>query len=143
MTGTADKSKTRGKVPEGWMLQSHLDTFSGHAGPFYFRQEGPLAGVGFVSGPHHLNGLSVVHGGALLTLADMALWDICRREVGLFRGVTVTLNAEFLSPGAVGVFIEAGGEMVKAGRKMMFARGLVTAEGAPLLSFSGTLKRAA
>lgn len=130
-----------GKAPDGWTLQHHADTFSAHAGPFYFRGEGPLAGVGFLSEPHHLNGLGVIHGGALLTLADMALWDICRREVGVFRGVTVTLNAEFLSPGKAGAFIEAGGEMVKAGRKMMFARGLVTSEGERLLSFSGTLKR--
>lgn len=129
------------KVPGGWTLQHHADTFSAHAGPFYFREDGPLAGVGFLAEPHHLNGLGVIHGGALLTLADMALWDICRREVGVFRGVTVTLNAEFLSPGKTGAFIEAGGEMVKAGRKMMFARGLVTSQGAPLLSFSGTLKR--
>lgn len=143
MTDGPPISQTRGEVPKGWTKQSHLDTFSGHAGPYYFREEGSVAGVGFVSASHHLNGLGVVHGGALLTLADMALWDICRREVGLFRGVTVTLNAEFLSPGRAGAFIEASGEMVKAGRKMMFARGLVTAEGEPLLSFSGTLKRAA
>ena len=84
-----------------------------------------------------------MHGGALLTLADMALWDICRREVGVFNGVTVTLNAEFVGAGPVGEFIETTGEMVKAGRKLMFARGLVSARGEPLMSFSGTLKRLA
>lgn len=121
-------------------MQSHSDTFSGHAGPFYFRNEGP-AGVGFFSEPHHANGLGVIHGGALLTLADMALWDICRREVGVFRGVTVTLNAEFVGPGPIGEFIEATGDVVKLGRKMMFARGLISAKGDMLMSFSGTLKR--
>ncbi len=128
-------------IPEGWSLQSHRETFSGHAGPFYFRKEGGPAGVAFFSEPHHANMGGVIHGGALLTLADMALWDICRREIGVFKGLTVTLNAEFLSGGPVGAFIEATGEMVKAGRKMLFARGLVAANGETLMSFSGTLKR--
>ncbi len=140
MSADQDSQKQR-PVPKGWKVQSHSGTFSGHAGPFYFREEGGPAGVAFFSEPHHANGLGVVHGGALLTLADMALWDICRREVGVFKGVTVTLNAEFVGPGPVGAFIEATGDMVKAGRKMMFARGIITANGDALMSFSGTLKR--
>lgn len=127
--------------PEGWRQQSHSETFSGRAGPYYFREEGPRTGVGFFSEPHHANLGGVIHGGALMTLADMALWDICRREVGVFKGVTVTMNAEFLGPGPIGEFIEASGEMLRSGRRLMFARGLVTASGAPVMSFSGTLKR--
>lgn len=128
-------------IPDGWALQSHEDTFSGRAGPYYFREDGPTPGVGFFAEPHHLNLGGVVHGGALMTLADMALWDICRREIGVFRGVTVTLNAEFLRPGPAGCFIEAAGETLAIGKRMMFARGLVTAKGKALLSFSGSLKR--
>ncbi|MAW81611.1 MAG: thioesterase [Parvularcula sp.] len=136
-----DKDIAQHEAPEGWALQSHRETFSGHAGPFYFRKEGAPAGVGFFSRSHHANMAGIVHGGALLTLADMALWDICRREIGVFKGVTVTLNAEFVGAGPVGAFIEATGEMVKSGRKMLFARGIVSAEGETLMSFSGTLKR--
>ncbi|MEO0879723.1 MAG: PaaI family thioesterase [Pseudomonadota bacterium] len=126
---------------DGWLLQSHLETFSGHAGPYLFRKDPAQSGVGFFAEPHHANLNGVVHGGALLTLADMALWDICRREIGIFRGATVTLNAEFVGPGAVGQFIEASGEMVRAGGRLLFARGLVTSGGETLLSFSGALKR--
>jgi len=128
-------------APDGWTLQSHGETFSGHAGPFYFRKEGDSAGVGFFSEPHHMNMGGVVHGGALLTLADMALWDICRREIGVFRGVTVTLNAEFVGAGPLGAFIEATGDVVRAGGKLLFARGIISAKGETLMSFSGTLKR--
>ncbi len=129
------------KPPEGWSLQSHTDTFSGRAGPYYFREEGPVPGVGFFAEPHHMNYGGVTHGGALMTLADMSLWDICRRKVGSFRGVTVTLNAEFLRPGPSGCFIEATGETLAVGKRMLFARGLVTARGKAVLSFSGSLKR--
>ena len=128
-------------APPGWVLQRHLGTFSGLAGPYCFREDGPTPGVGFFAEPHHANLAGVIHGGALMTLADMALWDICRRKIGVFKGLTVTMNAEFVGPGPVGAFIEAGGEVIRVGRKLLFARGLVTAKGETLLAFSGTLKR--
>ncbi|MCA8887479.1 MAG: PaaI family thioesterase [Parvularculaceae bacterium] len=129
-------------IPDGWVLQPFPETFSFHAGPFYFNDpDGQTPGVGFVSGPQHANAGGMVHGGALMTLADMSLWDICRRRVGKLRAVTVTLNAEFVGKGEIGKFIEASGEATKIGRSMLFARGLVTCEGRTLLSFSGSLKR--
>ena len=136
-----DNAKKMHNIPSGWVKQSHPQTFSHHAGPFYFREEGATPGVGFWAEPHHANLGGIIHGGALMTLADMALWDICRREIGLFKAVTVTFNADFIGPGPVGSFIEASGEMTKSGRSLLFARGLVSANGKSLLSFSGTLKR--
>jgi uncharacterized protein (TIGR00369 family) len=130
------------RIPEGWVMQSFPDTFSAHAGPFWFRDYASKEpGVGFLSEAHHLNAGGIVHGGALLTLADMSLWDICRRVVGPFKAVTLTLNSEFLSPGPVGKFIVATGEPMKIGKSLLFARGAVACEGETLLSFSGTLKR--
>jgi len=128
-------------APPGWVLQSHMQTFSVHAGPFYRREDGPTPGIGFYAKPHHANHGGVVHGGVLMTLADMSLFDICFRSLGQLKAVTVTMNAEFLGPGPIGEFIEAGGEMTMAGNSLLFARGLVTANGKSLLSFSGTLKR--
>lgn len=129
-------------VPEGWILQSHRDTFSGHAGPFYFREISAKApGVGFLAEPQHANAHGMIHGGALLTLADMSLWDICRRAAGPFHAVTLTLNAEFIAPGPAGKFIHATGEAVKIGKSIMFARGDVRCDHDVLLTFSGSLKR--
>ena len=82
-----------------------------------------------------------MHGGALMTLADMSLFDICFRAVGSLKAVTVSMNADFIGPGPVGEFIEASGEMTKAGKSLFFARGLISAKGKAILSFSGTLKR--
>lgn len=129
-------------VPAGWILQSHKDTFSGHAGPFYFRDIADrLPGVGFLSEARHANAIGMIHGGALLTLADMSLWDICRRAAGPFNAVTLTMNAEFVAPGPVGRFIVATGEAVRAGKSIMFARGEVRCGEDVLLTFSGSLKR--
>ena len=129
-------------IPANWKLQSFPDTFSAHAGPFYFRDYAEKEpGVGFLSQPHHANAGGIIHGGALLTLADMALWDICRRVIGPFRAVTVTVNAEFIGPGTIGKFIMATGEPTKIGKSLLFASGLISCDGEPLLAFSGTLKR--
>lgn len=134
--------QNQSKIPDGWLRLELGDTFSAGAGPFYFRPyKEREPGVGFVSEPRHANIGGVIHGGALLTLADMALFDICRRVVGRFQGVTVTLNAEFLSPGPIGKLIMASGEATKIGNSMMFARGTISCEGAALLTFSGALKR--
>ena len=125
--------------PEGWKLQTLSTHFGTHSGPFYFR-EGDAPGVGFFSEERHTNIANFVHGGMLLTLADMALWDIARRRIGPFRAVTLTLNSEFIAPGPLGAFIEAGGEVLRATRSLIFVRGLVTSRGETLLAFSGTLK---
>lgn len=128
-------------APDGWVLQDFRDGFAYRAGPIYFRVAGPTPGVAFFSEPRHANLGGIVHGGALLTLADMALFDACFRTHGRFRAVTVTLNSEFLDAGRVGEFIEASGELVGGGKTLMFVRGLVTAGDRRLLSFSGTVKR--
>ena len=125
--------------PPGWKLQTLSTHFGSHAGPFYFR-EGDQPGVGFYSEERHTNIARFVHGGMLLTLADMALWDIARRRIGPFRAVTLTLNSEFIAPGPIGTFIEATGEVLRAGRSLVFVRGVILAKSETVLSFSGTLK---
>jgi acyl-coenzyme A thioesterase PaaI-like protein len=142
MTETIDQPAGEPRpAPEGWVLQHRRANFAWHAGPYYFRAEGPTPGVAFYSEPHHGNAADAVHGGALLTLADMALFDAAFRKVGRFRAVTLTLTSEFLAPAPIGAFIEAAGEVIGGGRKIIILRGLVSSAGAPLMSFSGTLRR--
>lgn len=128
-------------APEGWIMQPFKEGFAYEAGPFYFRADRKISGVGFYAEPRHANIAGIVHGGALLTLADMSLFDICFRALGQFKAVTVTLNSEFLGAAPVGEFIEAAGEMTGGGNRLLFARGLVTAGGKALMNYSGTLKR--
>ena len=136
-----DKLKDARPAPAGWKLGKYPQTFAFHAGPMYFRERGQKPGVGFYSEPHHGNLGNVIHGGALMTLADMALFDICFRTFGEFPAVTLSLNADFLNPGPIGEFVEADGEITRAGKSIHFVRGLVKAGETPLLSFSGSIKR--
>jgi acyl-coenzyme A thioesterase PaaI-like protein len=137
----SDHNSAPPAAPAGWAVQSVTDVFSYHAGPVYFREAGPVPGVGIFADERHRNTGDIVHGGALLMLADMSLFDICHRKLGRFKAVTLTLSSEFLSPAPVGAFIEASGEMLGGGRTILMARGLVSSQGKPLMSFSGSLRR--
>jgi uncharacterized protein (TIGR00369 family) len=89
-----------------------------------------------------MNGGGFMHGGCLMSFADFALFVIAQPSLDR-PAVTATFNAEFLDAVREGELIEATGEVVKVGRSLVFARGLVTTDGRPALSFSGTLKKTA
>jgi len=128
--------------PEGWVRFAPPDTFAAFAGPVFRREDASTApGVGFWAEARHQNLAGVVHGGALLTLADMALFDIIFRRTGPIPAVTVSLNADFLRPAALGAFVEASGEAVRIGGSLLTARGFIRCENEVVVSFSGTLKR--
>ena len=112
------------------------------AGPFYFRKDenGPVAA--FRSQRKHMNAGGVVHGGALMSFADFALFALAHdgdEDDGY--GVTVAFNCEFLAGAPEDALIEARGELMGGGRSIQFVRGVVTADGKPVLNFSGTIKK--
>lgn len=112
------------------------------AGPFYFRvdERGPVAA--FRAEHKHMNGAGVMHGGCLMTFADFALFGIAHEDMGENAyGLTVAFTSEFLAGPKVGDYVEARGEVLRAGRSLIFVRGIVTADGTPALNFSGTIKR--
>jgi acyl-coenzyme A thioesterase PaaI-like protein len=112
------------------------------AGPFYFRvdEKGPVAA--FRAERKHMNGGGVMHGGCLMTFADFALFAIAYDAMDGGYGLTVAFTSEFLDGPRIGEWIEARGEILRAGGTLVFVRGLVTADGRPCLNFSGTLRKA-
>ena len=126
----------------GWWTGGGRDAFESLVGPFYSTEIDGEAVCAFRAEPRHMNGLGLMHGGCMLTFADYALFAISRRARGGLRGsgLTVSLNGEFLGPARVGERVEARGEVTRAGRSLIFVRGLLTAEGRPMLSFSGVIK---
>lgn len=130
--------------PADWSRIDLSQHFMGALEPVWYApmEADPRDGIcGFVAAEKHGNSIGVVHGGALLTLADIALWGAARRAVGPMQAFTVTLSSEFVAGAKEGQWVCAAGELVRAGSKMMFARGIVYANGEPALTYSGTLKR--
>lgn len=129
---------------EGWIKYDRPfpDGFSEQSGPYLFREPGASAGVGFIATKTHENYIGLIHGGALMSLADVAMWDICQREIEaeFLQAATITMNVEFVSSAKVGDFVQASGELVRRGKNILFARGLIKNDEETLLSFSGTVK---
>lgn len=126
----------------GWRYFGVADPFEALTGPYYYRvdAEGRMR-CGFLAEPKHMNGAGFMHGGCIMTFADFALFMIAEHHVPGVRGVTATLNGEFSGSVRPGDLVEASGEVTKAGRSLIFARGLITTRGEPVMSFSGLIKR--
>lgn len=110
-------------------------------GPFYFQRDeyGPV--TAFRSAGKHMNAGGVVHGGCLLSFADVSLFVIAEDAMEGNSGLTVSMASEFLSGAPEGALIESRGEVLRAGRSLVFVRALVTADGTACLNVSATLKR--
>ncbi|NQY98458.1 MAG: PaaI family thioesterase [Henriciella sp.] len=112
------------------------------AGPFYMRQDedGSMVAA-FRAQRKHMNAGGVVHGGALMTFADFALFALAHSGEEDGYGVTVAFTSEFLAGALEGELIEARGEVMGGGRSITFVRGIITSDGRPVLNFSGTIKK--
>ena len=125
----------------GWSCYPGGDPFEDHAGPFYFRDtaEGPVCA--FRAERKHLNGGGFLHGGCVMTFADFSIFVIARDDIQNGNTVTATFNGEFVGTAHEGDLVECRGEVVKAGRSMVFCRGLITCQGEPVMPFSAVIKK--
>jgi acyl-coenzyme A thioesterase PaaI-like protein len=129
----------------GWLHYPGGDPFEDLAGPFYWKKGAdgrPLCA--FRAEQRHMNGGGFMHGGCVMTFADFCLFVIARDAIEGHASVTATFNGEFVGTGRVGELVECTGEVVKAGRSMVFVRGLIvnaSQGGEPMMSFSAVLKK--
>ncbi|MBB3859124.1 uncharacterized protein (TIGR00369 family) [Novosphingobium hassiacum] len=126
----------------GWWRWSGKDPFEDGTGPFHVKRDERGIVTAFIPEHKNLNGHGIVHGGALMTFADFSLFMIAGSAGDEINGVTVTMNCEFVSGAQAGQLLTARGELVREGRSLVFARGTILCGDVPVLSFSGTIKRA-
>lgn len=124
----------------GWWTWTR-DNFEVHNGPFWHRDEDGRIRCAFRLEKKHINGSGAVHGGCLMAFADYCLFAIGNTVLLDGRGVTLSFSSEFIDAAYEGDLIEGSGEVVRAGRSIVFLRGMLTNAGKPVLSFSGTVKR--
>ena len=125
----------------GWSCYPGGDPFEDLTGPFYFRvdDQGPVCA--FRAEARHMNGGGFMHGGCVMTFADFALFVIARPDIDGSPTVTATFNCELVGTAREGDLVECRGEVVKAGRSMVFIRGLITTGDTMVASFSSALKK--
>jgi acyl-coenzyme A thioesterase PaaI-like protein len=83
-----------------------------------------------------------VHGGAILTFIDMALFaGGFAAGVDTAEAVTLDLSAKFLSPRPIGLPLDTGVELLRETGRLAFLRGLAEQEGEIIASWSATLRK--
>jgi uncharacterized protein (TIGR00369 family) len=85
---------------------------------------------------------NVVHGGAILTFVDMALFAGGKLAgIDITNSVTLDLSAQFLAPAELGRPLDASVELLRETKRLAFLRGLVEQEGTIVAAWSGTLRK--
>jgi len=129
----------------GWSWYPGGDPFEDLSGAFYGRVDDAGRRIcAFRAERKHMNGGMFMHGGCVMTFADFCLFWIAKEAIAGSRCVTATFNGEFVGTAGIGDLVECTGEVVKAGRSMVFVRGLIvnaSAGGEPMMSFSSVLKK--
>ncbi|MBA3677697.1 MAG: PaaI family thioesterase [Sphingosinicella sp.] len=96
----------------------------------------------FPEGRHgNLGGM--VHGGAILTFIDTAMFAGGRLAgiSDLSNAVTLDLNAQFIAPAVPGKPLDVTVELLRETRRLAFMRGIVEQEGEARVAWSGCMRK--
>jgi len=118
-------------------------SFAAATGRLLFKPDGPgRAMCRMFPTEAHQNMGGSLHGGAVMSFIDMALFA-GGRCAGMAEGhyVTLDLTTHFIARGRPGVPLDAHVELVKQTRSHAFLQGVVKQGSEPCYSFTGTLKR--
>lgn len=125
----------------GWSKWDPVDDFEVYVGPFYCRRDERGVVCGFMPETKNRNGGGNIHGGALMTFADYALFIIAGGMEETMHGVTLSMNCDFIGAAEPGRLLTARGEVTRKGGTVVFVRGMIEDEGRAVLGFSGTIRR--
>lgn len=137
-------SEAPSPLPEGAVRIGTVG-FNVFAGPIYRLSAAGDEATGrfaFVAEQKHMNGSGAVHGGMLMTFADVSMSQAAR---AMFDGKgcnTVSLSCDFVSPGKIGELIESRVRVTRRTRTMAFISAEVVAGQRPLLIATGLWKLA-
>jgi uncharacterized protein (TIGR00369 family) len=119
------------------------DRYNASIGKLLVRGEGEgRARCRMFPGTRQSNLGNVVHGGAILTFIDMAMFAGGHAAgVSDIGAVTLDLAAQFISPAQLEQPLDATVELLKETKRLAFLRGLVEQDGRVVASWSGSLRK--
>jgi len=127
-------------LPEGAENIS-LRGFNLHAGPFYrLPDEGAVRRFAFIALDKHMNSVGSVHGGLLMTFADIAMSRTSRLATDAKSCSTVSLSCDFVGAGRLGDLIEIRVHVTRQTRTLVFLSSQMTAGDRVLLAAQGMWK---
>lgn len=126
-------------VPDGFEPLPDGLGFTDNLQPCYRRLEGDTLIFGFVVASQHSNSMGICHGGALMTLADIAAASWANMARGIVAGApTINLSMDFITAARRGEWIEARLEGVTLKRLFGFSRGVIVSNRGEVARFNAT-----
>ncbi len=130
-------------LPDGFTELRLGGDFVKANGPLFERFEGEAYQLGFRVEKRHCNTMRICHGGMMATFCDMLLPITAFRRVASLGErflPTVSLDIDYLAPAPLGAWVQGEAQVLRTTRSMVFAQGLVTADGEPVARVSGVFK---
>jgi uncharacterized protein (TIGR00369 family) len=133
-------------LPEGYSHSRRHSNYLDLVGPIYEAGEGDTYRIGLRVSTQHANARGICHGGLLATLADTCLTRLAMIAAhgpesmgarGFAPMVTIHLGLDYLGPARLGDWLEASGRLDRAGRKVIYTSGTITANGKPSMRMTG------
>lgn len=115
-------------IPAGFAPLFRSSPFLDLVGPLFYRRDAARGLiVGFRVETRHANARGLAHGGALLTLADVALgYATAFSTEPAAALVTTNISADFAGAARVGEWIEAHVDVQRLGSRLAFANAYLT-----------------
>jgi uncharacterized protein (TIGR00369 family) len=130
-------------IPDGFRAIVMGGDYMRNNGPLYLLHQGSTVRVGFRVEQRHTNPMGNCHGGMMASFCDMLLpMSVHRQDAELGRRFlpTISLQIDYLAPAPLGAWVEGSGELLRATRSLVFAQGLVRADGVVCARVSGVFK---
>jgi acyl-coenzyme A thioesterase PaaI-like protein len=131
--------KTDQEIPNGFKPIQSSNKFGGRNGPIYEKAEANTWTRGFMAEDKHCNAASIVHGGMLMTFADIVL---ARAVMAMIDPpfVTLRMTSDFISPALNGAWIEGWAKVTGCEGELYFVSGEITSRGKVILGVQGIFK---
>ena len=130
-------------IPAGFVPLVMGGNYMRHNGPLYLFHQGDEVKVGFRVLERHINPMGSLHGGMMASFCDMLLpASVLRKspEIGSRFLPTISLQIDYLAPAPLGCWVEGEAQVLRVTRSLVFAQGLVQADGMPCVRVSGVFK---
>ena len=112
-------------------------------GPIFYKRDPERMICGAWLSERHNNGAHITHGGWMASLMDISLpaCAMYKLDPRPSRVVTVNLSLDYMAVGQPGDWVEVHVDMLKETASLLFAQGIMSTNGKPLLRGSSVLKK--
>jgi uncharacterized protein (TIGR00369 family) len=125
-------------IPGGFKPAQFNGEFLLRGGPYFVRKRGDAWDVGLRIAEQHINYIDIAHGGALSTLADVALsLQVYRSERPSPAVTTTSLTVNFLDAAKLGDWLEAEASIDRLGKRTAHVHGSIRSGERLLATMSG------